>query len=187
MSVGASAFAQDLRAARCVADGDRTALRDLLSRLTPRLRGAAWNLAGGGYEPADLVQEALLRITRPAVLAGYRGEGPLDGYLLSVGVRTMISVARLRRAERERSFSTGEPEVYAGGADDPESRQMSPAVRTALLALPERARTVVLLVTVGDMSYAEVATSLGMEVGTVKSTYSRARSVLRDELAGARD
>ena len=56
-------------------------------------------------------------------------------------------------------------------------------MRRALLVLPERARTVVLLVAVGDLSYAEVATALGMEVGTVKSTYSRARAQLRAELA----
>jgi RNA polymerase sigma factor (sigma-70 family) len=58
-------------------------------------------------------------------------------------------------------------------------------MRRALLGLPERARSVVLLVAVGDMGYAEVATVLGMEVGTVKSTYSRARSTLRAALASS--
>ena len=41
----------------------------------------------------------------------------------------------------------------------------------------------VLLVAVGDLSYIEVAHALDMEVGTVKSTYSRARSALRKSLA----
>ena len=55
-------------------------------------------------------------------------------------------------------------------------------MRPALLGLPERARAVVLLVAVGDLGYAEVARVLGMEVGTVKSTYSRARVTLRAAL-----
>ena len=49
-------------------------------------RGAAWNLARDGHEAQDLVQEALLKVMRPDVLGRYRGDGPLDGYLLLVGV-----------------------------------------------------------------------------------------------------
>lgn len=175
--------AGDLRTARAAAARDHAVLRALLGRLTPRLRSAAWNLGGAGQEPQDLVQEALLRITSTAVLERYRGEGPLDGYLLAVGVRTMISATRRGRTERARSFLTDEPEHHAGGRDDAAPADLSPALRRALLALPERARAVVLLVAVGDLGYADVAQALGMEVGTVKSTYSRARTTLRAALA----
>ena len=175
--------ARDLRTARAALARDHAVLRALLGRLTPRLRSAAWNLGGAGQEPQDLVQEALLRITSAPVLERYRGEGPLDGYLLAVGVRTMISATRRGRTERERSFSTDEPEHHAGGREDAAPRGLSPAMRRALLALPERARAVVLLVAVGDLGYADVARALGMEVGTVKSTYSRARTSLRAALA----
>jgi RNA polymerase sigma-70 factor (ECF subfamily) len=177
--------ARDLRVARAAAARDHAVLRDLLGRLTPRLRAAAWNLGGAGHDPQDLVQEALLKITRPEVLGRYRGEGPLDGYLLAVGVRAMISATRRTRTASERSFLTDEPEVHSAGRDDPDPAGLSAGMRLALLGLPERARSVVLLVAVGDMGYAEVATALGMEVGTVKSTYSRARSTLRAALASS--
>lgn len=177
--------ARDLRAARAAAARDHAALRALLERITPRLRAAAWNLGGRGHDPQDLVQEALLRVTSADVLGRYRGEGPLDGYLLAVGVRAMISAARRGRAERERSFSTGEPEQHAGGREEVAAGGLSAPTRRALLGLPERARAVVLLVAVGDLAYAEVARALGMEVGTVKSTYSRARAALRAALAEA--
>ncbi len=177
---------RDLRVARAAAARDHKVLRELLGRLTPKLRGAAWNLSGGGHDPQDLVQEALLRITSTDILGRYRGEGPLDGYLLAVGVRAMISSTRRGRTERERSFLTDEPEYHASGREDPDPAGLSSGMRDSLLALPERARSVVLLVAVGDMGYAEVATALGMEVGTVKSTYSRARTTLRAALAGER-
>lgn len=178
--------ARELRTARSAAARDHAVLRALLQRLTPRLRSAAWNLGGAGQDPQDLVQEALLRITSADVLGRYRGEGPLDGYLLAVGVRTMISATRRGRTDRERSFLTEEPELYAGGRDDVAAARLTATTRSALLALPERARAVVLLVAVGDLGYAEVASVLGMEVGTVKSTYSRARSTLRAALADER-
>jgi RNA polymerase sigma-70 factor (ECF subfamily) len=175
--------ARDLRTARAAAARDHAVLRALLQRLTPRLRSAAWNLGGAGQDPQDLVQEALLRITGAEVLGRYRGEGPLDGYLLAVGVRAMISATRRGRTDRERSFLTDEPEYHAGGREDVTGAGLSAGMRHALLALPERARAVVLLVAVGDLGYADVASALGMEVGTVKSTYSRARSTLRAALA----
>lgn len=182
---GAERFdpARDLRTARAAAARDHAVLRALLHRLTPRLRSVAWNLGRTGQDPQDLVQEALLRITSAPVLERYRGEGPLDGYLLAVGVRTMISATRRGRTDRARSFLTDEPELHAGGREDAASAGLSAGMRRALLALPERARAVVLLVAVGDLGYADVATALGMEVGTVKSTYSRARSTLRATLA----
>jgi RNA polymerase sigma factor (sigma-70 family) len=176
----------DLRVARAAAARDHAVLRELLGRLTPRLRSAAWNLGGAAHDPQDLVQEALLKITSPQVLERYRGEGPLDAYLLAVGVRTMISAGRRHRTERERSFLTDEPEQHASGRDDPDPAGLSGDMRRALLGLPERARSVVLLVAVGELGYAEVATALGMEVGTVKSTYSRARGALRAALASGR-
>jgi len=175
--------ARDLRTARAAAAREHAILHALLARLTPRLRSAAWNLGGAGQDPQDLVQEALLRITSADVLGRYRGEGPLDGYLLAVGVRTMISATRRGRTDRERSFLTDEPEHHAGGREDVATAGLSAGMRRALIGLPERARAVVLLVAVGDLGYADVASALGMEVGTVKSTYSRARSTLRATLA----
>ena len=55
---------------------------------------------------------------------------------------------------------------------------------TALARLPEKLRDTLLLVAWGDLSYEEVATALGVPVGTVRSRVSRARSKLRQALGG---
>jgi RNA polymerase sigma-70 factor (ECF subfamily) len=60
------------------------------------------------------------------------------------------------------------------------SRQLA----AALARLPEEYRDTLLLVVWGDLSYAEVATALGVPVGTVRSRMSRARSKLRRTLGG---
>ena len=54
----------------------------------------------------------------------------------------------------------------------------------ALAALPPDQKSVLLLVTVEDMSYSEVAKVLGVPIGTVMSRLSRARERLRRDLEG---
>jgi RNA polymerase sigma-70 factor (ECF subfamily) len=175
---------EEARLAAHAAAGDERALRAVLERVTRRLRATAWNLSHNAHDAQDLVQEALLKITRPDVLARYRGEGSFDGYLVSVGVRAMISAGRRSRGDREQSTPSDDlPDRVAAPVVEPAI--VSAPVRDALTDLPERARAIVLLIAVGDLSYEEVAQALDMEVGTVKSAYSRARSALRGRLASA--
>jgi RNA polymerase sigma factor (sigma-70 family) len=175
----------DPERARRAAVGDEATLRALVDALAPRFMGIARGLARDHHEAEDLCQEALMKVTAPAVLRSYRGEGPLEGYLVNVGVRAMISRRRVRRGWRERVQLTGEPPdpPAAESAGGVAARGLSPPLREALEALPERARLVVLLIVLGDLSYAETAATLGLEVGTVKSAYSRARAQLRAVLS----
>lgn len=172
----------DVQLARAAAGGDPHSLRTILERVTGRMRATAWNLSRDGHDAQDLVQEGLLKVTRPAVLERYRGDGPLDAYLLSVGVRAMISSARPGRADAARTSLVPELESQLSSEDDTDRPVASDTMKEALATLPERARAVLLLIAVGDLRYAEVARALDMEVGTVKSTYSRARATLRRQL-----
>ena len=136
-------------------------------------------------------------MSAPAVLERFRGEGPLEAYLVRVGVRTMISALRaapgrdwraveLSGEPLEPGAAGGTPGVAAQGRGSPGATRtapLDPALREALAALPERARLIVLLISVGDYSYEETAEAVGVEVGTVKSAYSRARATLRAALA----
>lgn len=62
---------------------------------------------------------------------------------------------------------------------------ISSDVQAALDALPEEFRTAVVLCDVADLSYEEIAASLGVPVGTVRSRLHRGRRLLRRALAGA--
>ena len=70
---------------------------------------------------------------------------------------------------------------------NPEDRALAedldPALRTAMAALDERFRAVVVLVDVHDLSYADAAAVLDVPVGTIMSRLSRARTRLRAALA----
>ncbi len=73
------------------------------------------------------------------------------------------------------------------GADAPDAhalrRELSIHLERALTALPDDQRMVVLLVDVQGLDYLEVAESLGIALGTVKSRLSRARARIRQALA----
>lgn len=61
-------------------------------------------------------------------------------------------------------------------------RSSWPAVAAALLGMSDTDREAITLALWAELSYAEIAQALGVEVGTVKSRVSRARARLRDQL-----
>lgn len=82
---------------------------------------------------------------------------------------------------RRRGIEVG-PEALAEVAEagvDPEAAMGARDVLDGIAALPEEQRSVLLLVAVEDMSYAEVATVLAVPIGTVMSRLSRARGRMR--------
>ena len=177
-------MADDLALAHAAAHGSERALRELLGRVSGQLRSIAWHMTYDHHESQDLCQEALLRITTPEVLKRYRGDGPLDGFAVQVGIRAMLSARRTRRfADARDVMPTDSPATFDGAAAAPEAGSLDPDLRAALVALPVQARLVVVLITLGDYSYQDVTALTGLRLGTVKSIYSRARATLRRALA----
>jgi len=86
--------------------------------------------------------------------------------------------ARARRHEL-RLFDTGE-KIDPRSADPHHSVELWPSLRAALDSLTVQQRTVLVLRYFDDRSEAEVARLLGISIGTVKSTASRAVAHLRD-------
>jgi RNA polymerase sigma-70 factor, ECF subfamily len=187
MSGNEGSISSDIRLANAAANGDQDALRALLTRLAGRLRTVAWSIARDHHEAEDLCQEALLKICQPAVLRGYRGDGPLDAYLRRVAVREMISSRRTRAVQSWNRIVLAEelPEPGDMGAV-PGAPQLAPDLRAAMDALPERAREVVVLIVLGELSYEETSQATGLKLGTVRSTYFRARAQLADALGASR-
>ena len=158
-------------------------MREIIERQADRLPRLAWVLTSDKNEIEDLCQEALAKLTSPAVLARFRLEGSLDGYLARVATREMVSYLRSQgKTWRQTSAVEALPEPARPEAPATQGAGIDEALRVAFRGLPARARLVVLLIAVEDMSYAGVAAMLDMEVGTVKSTYSRARGTLRAAL-----
>lgn len=146
----------------------------------------ARTLTGGWADAEDLVQDTLIRAYR--ALDSFDGAHP-RAWLLTILRNTNINSRRRQRPDLLDDSDSLERHPPAFGAREtlsPEQaltdRELGEALHRAVAALDPKFSTVLLLVDVDELSYAEAADVLGVAVGTVTSRLSRARKRLRHDL-----
>ncbi len=149
-----------------------------LVELIPRLRRYARALAGDRASADDLVQDTLERAW--AKLHLYRRGTDLRAWLFTVMHNVHVNKVRASRPMEPIDEQTPELSQRAAQGDSLVVRDLDRLVAL----LPEEQRAVLLLVALEDMSYDEVAKTLGIPIGTVMSRLSRARDKLRAMLGG---
>lgn len=159
----------------------REAFREYVAGRSPALLRTAYLLTGHRGDAEDLLQTALAK----TYLAWdrIRDREALDAYVRRVMVNTHTSWWRRRKLDEHPTDVLPERHV---DRDQAEGLALHDALWTALAALPRRQRAMVVLRYYEDLSEAETAHVLGVSLGTVKSTTSRALAKLRDT-SGLRD
>ena len=149
-----------------------------LVELIPRLRRYARALVGDRASADDLVQDTLERAW--AKLHLYRRGTDLRAWLFTV--MHNVHVNRVRSARTADPLQEEMPELaYRGAQTD---MLLVRDLDRSIARLPADQRAVLLLVTLEEMSYEEVARTLGIPIGTVMSRLSRAREKLRAMMLG---
>jgi RNA polymerase sigma-70 factor (ECF subfamily) len=149
-----------------------------LVELIPRLRRYARALVGERSSADDLVQDTLERAW--AKLHLYRRGTDLRAWLFTV--MHNVHVNRVRATRLSDPLEDEMPELAQRGTQ-PDALLVRDLDR-AIARLPADQRAVLLLVTLEEMSYEEVARTLGIPIGTVMSRLSRAREKLRAMMLG---
>ena len=139
----------------------------------PRLRRYARALVGDRTAADDLIQDTLERAW--AKINQFRVGTDMRAWMFTIMHNLHINQARIRRELESFDDEAAEIPVRATQGDALEIRDMERALRE----LPVEQREVLLLVALEDMSYEEVASTLGIPLGTVMSRLSRARERLR--------
>jgi RNA polymerase sigma factor (sigma-70 family) len=143
---------------------------DRVAELIPRLRRYARALAST-HMPADqLVRATLERAAQQLSLADAAGD-------LRVWLFGLMHEAYMRSEASQDAEANGLPAPRPQAGMAPRE-----AFEQAIGALPTLQREIFLLVTLEDMSYEQVATTLNIPIGTVMSRLSRAREKLRLQL-----
>ncbi|MEV7012175.1 SigE family RNA polymerase sigma factor [Streptosporangium sp. NPDC051022] len=157
-----------------VTGGTHEEFREYVVARGPALLRIAHQLTGHPNDAEDLLQAALFR----TYLAWDRiqDRAALDAYVRRAMVNINISWWRRRKLEEYPSEEIPEPALAGDHGHLPEQ------VERALDRLPNRMRTAVVLRYYEDMTEPEIARALGISVGTVKSTVSRAMARLRGDL-----
>ena len=179
--------------ARCGA-GDEDACAALVAEHQRMVYQLAYHLLGDGEEALDLSQEVFLRVFR--TIRGFRGQSQLRTWIYRIVVNQARNRQRWwRRRQRSRQVSLDDHLAQHGDLpartehQSPDrmlaSKELASRLRRALDALPFDQRTVIVLREVDGLSYDEIAFSLGVTLGTVKSRLTRARQALRSVLQEA--
>jgi RNA polymerase sigma-70 factor (ECF subfamily) len=148
----------------------------------PRLRRYARALTGERTQADDLVQECLARAWEKRSL--WQLGTDLRAWLFTIMHNLFVNDLR-RRKSRPELLALDDEALDAPRRATQEDGLGLRDLQAALDRLPMEQREVLLLVGLEEMSYAEVAKTLGIPLGTVMSRLSRARERLRVQLHGA--
>jgi RNA polymerase sigma factor (sigma-70 family) len=144
----------------------------------PHLRRYARALTGDPWAADDLVQDTLERAW--AKLHLYRRGTDLRAWLFTVMHNVHVNRVRATRATDSLEEEMPELAQRASQGDALLVRDLDRGISR----LPAEQRAVLLLVTLEEMSYEQVARTLGIPIGTVMSRLSRAREKLRAMMLG---
>ena len=152
---------------------------DELLTWVPRLRRYARALAGNRDDADDLVQDTLERAWAKSAL--WHGVADMRAWLFSI--MHNLHVDGIRRPKLATVMMDDDtPEVAMAPTQGERLAVLD--LQAALDLLPTEQKEIVLLVALEDMAYAEIATALGIPIGTVMSRLSRGRERLRALMEG---
>ena len=178
---------------RCAAR-DEDACAELVAEHQRMVYQLSLNLLNDHNEALDLSQEVFLRVFR--TVHSFRGHSSLRTWIYRIVVNQARNRHRFwRRRHRDEQVSLDQHvathgDVLRGPGPAPDrvlaQKELAEQLQQALERLPFEQRTAIVLREVDGLSYEEIAYSLNLAIGTVKSRLTRARQALRADLRDAR-
>ena len=145
-----------------------------------RVYRLAYRLTGNPHDAEDLTQDVFVRVFRS--LSSYT-PGTFEGWLHRI--TTNLFLDRVRRKQRIRfdGLSDDAAERLPGREPGPaqiyDERHLDDDIQAALKGLAPEYRAAVILCDIEGLSYEEIADTLGVKLGTVRSRIHRGRAQLR--------
>jgi RNA polymerase sigma-70 factor (ECF subfamily) len=167
---------------RAAQGGDQAAFAEIVRHFQRPIYRVAYALTRNASDADDLAQETFVRAYQ--AIGRFRAGEPLYPWLSRIAVNLTYSLFRRRKHRPETSI---EPLVEAGrqwaADDDPAERaaesEQHEQLTAAFAELSHEHQAVLTLRVVEDLSYDDIARTLGVPAGTVMSRLSRARVELR--------
>ena len=179
--------------------GDAAAFEKLVNERSGEIYGLLYRLTENAEEARDLTQETFLRAFQSIV--HFRGESDLRTWIYRIAINQARNRWRWwRRRRRDATVSIDAPDIGGGRLGlvatlrsntpkDPEqdtlANERERALKKALSSLRRVYREAVILRDIEGFAYEEIAATLEISVGTVKSRLARGRQELRRKLEGS--
>lgn len=172
--------------------GDADAMGRLIIKYQDRLYNTILKICGNPDDAAELTQETFVKVLES--ISTFRGQSSFYTWLFRVGVNLTLNFCSRKLRLGMRSLDAGLGQNESSMASNlPDKKEIDPAavaqnhelvgqVLAALEKLDDNQRAIVVLRDIEGMDYEQIAEILQIELGTVKSRLSRARSALRELL-----
>ncbi len=165
---------------------DAAALEALLKLYEKRVYNIAYRYMNNEADAYDMAQEALIKVYRG--IRSFKGQSAFSSWVYRLTVNTCLDGLRKRRKvplSLDHVLENG-ASFEAGAGDSPEqcalSLESAEDIQRAINSLSDDHRQVVVLRDINGLTYEEIAYSLDISVGTVKSRLNRGRQRLRELL-----
>src|SRR3954465_12737081 len=148
-----------------------------------RVYRLAYRLSGNQHDAEDITQDVFIRVFRS--LENYT-PGTFEGWLHRIPTNLFLDLVRRRARIRFDALPDDTGDRLAGSSPTPEQAyddtHLDADVQAALAALAPEFRAAVVLCDIEGLSYEEIAATLGIKLGTVRSRIHRGRAQLRQAL-----
>ncbi len=177
--------------------GEAAAYEELVAQRSGEIYGLLFRLTENSEEARDLTQETFLRAFQS--IGRFRGEADLRTWIYRIAINQARNRWRWwRRRHRDSTVSLDATQgqsnqtliaTLAETSENPEQQTLAHerelALRSALQKVGRAYRETLILRDIEGFTYEEIATTLGINVGTVKSRLARGRQELRTRLEGS--
>lgn len=171
--------------------GDRTAFDALISKHSTRAYQYAFRLTRNPEEASDVVAEGFVRVYN--AIQNFKGQSAFTTWLYRIMTNCFLDIRKKEKTRQTMSIesalvtSEGDVEMQiededASPHDAIERSERERRFELAVGKLPEYQKAMIVMYHAETMSYEEIAASLDLPIGTVKSRLNRARLTLRDLL-----
>jgi RNA polymerase sigma factor (sigma-70 family) len=180
---GKGELVEEARPAQADAEWTPPSWDEVVRDHSVRVYRLAYRLTGNSHDAEDLTQEVFVRVFRS--LSSYT-PGTFEGWLHRITTNLFLDMAR--RKQRIRFEGLGEETAARLGDGGPspaqafDERHLDGDIQAALKALAPEYRAAVILCDIEGLSYEEIAATLGIKLGTVRSRIHRGRAQLRAAL-----
>ena len=167
--------------------GDTSAFDEIVHRYKDRIYNVVYRFVGNHEDAQDVAQEVFVRAYRG--VGRFRGSAQVYTWLYSIAAN--LARNRLRDSGRKgrdmgTSLEAMKRPLAADGAHTPRAlaqhHELDETLQACLNDLPEHYRMAFVLRVFEDLSYDEIAQTVGCPKGTVKSRINQARKLLRERL-----
>ena len=175
-----------MRIVRKVLAGDVNAFEQLVIENQKSVYNLALKIMKNESDALDLSQDVFLKAYTN--LENFRGDSRFSVWLYRLAYNACIDASRKSKAGMNVSLTVQDEDSESAELDladnkplpeeETERRETQREVQAAIQELPEEQRRIIVMREFSDMAYEDIAASLGISVGTVKSRLSRARKNL---------